>query len=249
MKNFETYFWNSPIIMLLINPITGQIINANNASLKFYGYDYDEITMLNISDINVLPKEACLEQVDLIFNEKINHVRYRHKLKNSSIKEVEVKASPIEINNTIYNWALIEDVTDEISHFNKLSNFLKISDEIESTETLSNIDRRFKYQTISKYLSEKEKAEQELINSEQFYKSLFDTLNGFVYAKIIYKKGIAVDFEYIKANKAFEQQTGYKNVIGKKATEVIWDLISKDSLLIQKYADVAITGIPKKFET
>ncbi len=90
--------------------------------------------------------------------------------------------------------------------------------------------------------------ETELKESEKFYKSLFNHLNGFAYCKMIYNNGKAIDFEYVKVNKAYEEQTGLKNVCGKRVSEVIPGILEKDFSLIKKYADVVETGIPRVFE-
>jgi PAS domain S-box-containing protein len=39
--------------MLLIDPLTGDIINANPAACAYYGYTLKEINGLKISDINI----------------------------------------------------------------------------------------------------------------------------------------------------------------------------------------------------
>ena len=38
--------------MLLINPNNGEIIDANQSAVNFYGYTLDELKQMNISKIN-----------------------------------------------------------------------------------------------------------------------------------------------------------------------------------------------------
>lgn len=56
------------------------------------------------------------------------------------------------------------------------------------------------------------------------------------------------DFTYLMVNPRFEEQTGLKDVTGKRVTEVIPDIKKTDAKLLHLYADVAETRNPKKFE-
>jgi len=100
-----------------------------------------------------------------------------------------------------------------------------------------------------KDLVEHREAEKNLRLSEELYRGLFDNmLNGFAYCKMIYNQEQPQDFIFLNVNLAFEIQTGLKNVIGKKASEVIPDIQKTDFPLIQLYGRVALTGIPENFE-
>ena len=93
-------------------------------------------------------------------------------------------------------------------------------------------------------------AQEALEKSEKLYSSLFkNMLNGFAYCKMIFEEGRPVDFIYLAVNDAFEQQTGLKNVTGKKVSEVIPNIREIDPELLGIYGRVAMTGKPEKFET
>ena len=44
-------------IGLLLEPETGAIIDANSTALKYYGYTYEQICSLQITDLNQLPPD------------------------------------------------------------------------------------------------------------------------------------------------------------------------------------------------
>jgi|GEM_PF-743207 PAS domain S-box-containing protein len=89
-----------------------------------------------------------------------------------------------------------------------------------------------------------------LAKTESRYHSLFDNmLEGFVYCKMLYDDdGKPIDFIYLDMNKAFEKLTGLKNVIGRKATEMIPGIRERDEELFLTHNRVAQTGIPARFE-
>lgn len=81
------------------------------------------------------------------------------------------------------------------------------------------------------------------------YRDLFNYVNeGFAYCQMIFDDGEGHDFVYLAVNRAFETLTGLTNVIGKRVTEVIPGIRESDPELLQRYARVARTAVPEKFE-
>jgi signal transduction histidine kinase len=86
--------------------------------------------------------------------------------------------------------------------------------------------------------------------SEASFRSLFDNMaEGFAYCRMIFEQGQPQDFIYLAVNKAFESRTGLKNVVGRKASEVIPGIRESDPLVFEVYGRVAASGQPEKFET
>ena len=98
-------------------------------------------------------------------------------------------------------------------------------------------------------ITERLRSESVLRKSEENYHTLFDNmLNGFAYCHMLFDEGHPVDFIYINVNKAFESLTGLKDIIGKKASDVIPGIRESDANLIETYGRVALTGNPETFE-
>src|SRR5271157_2146423 len=84
----------------------------------------------------------------------------------------------------------------------------------------------------------------------EFYRSLFtNMLNGFALCEMHHVEGRAADFTYLEVNAAFESLTGLKDVVGKRASEVIPGIREADPELLEIYGRVARTGEPEHFET
>jgi len=93
-------------------------------------------------------------------------------------------------------------------------------------------------------------SEQVLRESMELYRSLFtNMLDGFAVCEMHYVEGRAADFTYLEVNAAFETLTGLKDVVGKRASEVIPGIRETDLDLLEIYGDVARTGEPRQFET
>jgi putative nucleotidyltransferase with HDIG domain len=81
------------------------------------------------------------------------------------------------------------------------------------------------------------------------HKALFDNLiDGLAYCGIIRdENGRAIDWEYVNVNPAFEKQSGLSDVIGRRVSEVVPDLLEHTPLL-EIYERVARTGRHERFE-
>ncbi|OGO45461.1 MAG: hypothetical protein A2Z05_04965 [Chloroflexi bacterium RBG_16_60_22] len=105
---------------------------------------------------------------------------------------------------------------------------------------------------VSTDITESKRAEEEVRESENKYRSLFEgMLNGFAYCKILVdENNNPVDFTYLEVNDAFERLTGLKreDVVGKKVTEAIPGIKESHGELFDIYGKVALTGEPTAFE-
>ncbi|AFM25918.1 PAS domain S-box protein [Desulfomonile tiedjei] len=98
-------------------------------------------------------------------------------------------------------------------------------------------------------ITDRKRAEETIKQSEKRYRSLFENiLEGYVFCQMIFDGDSPVDFVFLEANPAFEKLTCLKNVVGKRASEVMSGLKQKDLKLIEICGRVALTGKPEKHE-
>jgi DNA-binding CsgD family transcriptional regulator/ligand-binding sensor protein len=89
---------------------------------------------------------------------------------------------------------------------------------------------------------------EEVLEDSQSRSLLENMPFGFAYCKMILQRSRPKDFLYLNVNRAFEEMTGSRNAIGRKATEV-FPLTSKSSPeSLEIYGRVASTGAPESFE-
>ncbi len=112
-KRYEQLFEESMAIKLIVDPQTKQIIDANTAALKFYGYTKEEIKRLKSYDINIdLYRKS--EVFDQILNKDKNYFIFKHKLASGEIRDVEVYSSCVEIDDKKLIYSIIRDVTEDL---------------------------------------------------------------------------------------------------------------------------------------
>lgn len=109
---FQRLFRKHSSIMLLIDPESGAIIDANRAAARFYGYSEDTLRAMKLSDINVLAKDEIYSEMQLALNERRNYFIFRHRLAGGEERMVEVHSSAIETREGILLFSIVFDVTD-----------------------------------------------------------------------------------------------------------------------------------------
>lgn len=119
---FKTLFTESFSIKLIIDPTTGNILNANKAACNFYGYTHDEITHLNINQINTMTDEEIKIAIQEAKTGQRNFFRFKHRLKNGEIKHVEVYSSKLILNNQEVLYSIVHDKTDVVLSEQKFKN-------------------------------------------------------------------------------------------------------------------------------
>ncbi|MGE4354201.1 MAG: HD domain-containing phosphohydrolase [Oscillospiraceae bacterium] len=112
LRRLQAMFSDHSAVMLVIDPETGRILNANPSACVFYGYDMSELLSLNIQDINMLPQEETARLRKRALERKEEHFIFPHRLKSEEIRLVEVYSSPFESKEERYLYSIIFDVTD-----------------------------------------------------------------------------------------------------------------------------------------
>lgn len=68
--SFEQMFENSDAIHLLLDPDTGEIITANPAATRFYGWTKEELIGKKIAEINTLSPTEIQRSLEKAKNKK-----------------------------------------------------------------------------------------------------------------------------------------------------------------------------------
>lgn len=109
---FRNLFESNQSMMLLIDPKTGAILDANPAAANFYGYTRDELMAMNVSAINTLPVDEVVRRRRLAETQAQNVFEMPHRLKSGEVRTVEVRASPIDTSDGKILFSIVIDVTD-----------------------------------------------------------------------------------------------------------------------------------------
>jgi len=109
---YRSLFEENIAVMLLINPETGRIVDANPAACHFYGYSKDILKLKMIDDINILSREQILRDMERARNRECRHFYFLNRLASGEVRDVEAYIGPIEIDGEQLLYFLIHDITD-----------------------------------------------------------------------------------------------------------------------------------------
>lgn len=109
---FRAYFENNTAAMLQIDPKSKQIIEANDAALRFYGYSWKEFKKLNAYDINILPPDEVDKKMQEVMASPAQTFILKHRLSSGESREVEVYVSPSHTDTESQLFIAIYDVSE-----------------------------------------------------------------------------------------------------------------------------------------
>jgi len=104
-------FEKSHSIILVIDPETGRIIDANPQASRFYGYTEKQLKNMSVFDINTDKKEKIATEMKLANKEKRKVYYFKHRLMGGEVKDVEVFTGAINIDNTPLLLSFVQDIT------------------------------------------------------------------------------------------------------------------------------------------
>lgn len=149
---YKEAFNNNHTPMMIIDPSTGKIDDGNLAACNYYGYSIKELLSMNIWDINILSQKDIFEEMNKAKLEDRKLFRFKHKLANGQIKDVEVYSGPININNKDLLLSAIHDMDEKIRLESKYLKNKVFFDSLfnNSPEAIAIVDENFKIININK---------------------------------------------------------------------------------------------------
>jgi len=112
---FRQMFEGHSAIMLMIEPRSGRIVDANSSAAQFYGYSLEQLCNMNISEINQLPPELVAAECENAAAGEENFFVFPHRLADGAIKTVEVHSTPIGEGDSILLYSIVQDITERIA--------------------------------------------------------------------------------------------------------------------------------------
>lgn len=110
---FSSIFYDNHSIMLLVDPETKQIIDANNAAVNFYGWEREKLLSMFVYDLNIRKPEKVDDIIENVVTNKHLSFDTKHKLKDGQIKDVNIYTCLIKKKNKPLIHTIIYDNTQK----------------------------------------------------------------------------------------------------------------------------------------
>lgn len=103
-------------VILQIEPVSGQILDANDSACQFYGWTHQEMCAKSIQDINQLNPQQVAAERAAAFSEQRNYFVFPHRLASGEIRTVEVHSTPIVVGAQNLLVSIIHDITQRLHY-------------------------------------------------------------------------------------------------------------------------------------
>lgn len=111
-SRYQSLFENNHAVMLLLDPETGAIVDANPSACAYYGWTRTEIRQRRMSDINTRPAEEVCTAMEEARSGCRRTFEFQHRLADGRIRDVNVYSGPIRLDDRILLYSIVMDVTD-----------------------------------------------------------------------------------------------------------------------------------------
>ena len=109
---YRQIFEVNTAIKLIIDPASGDIVDANHAAACFYGYPVERLVTMTLFDICITSPEALQEEMALARDEQRLYFNVRHRLASGEIRDVELYSGPVHFGERALLYSIIHDITE-----------------------------------------------------------------------------------------------------------------------------------------
>jgi diguanylate cyclase (GGDEF)-like protein/PAS domain S-box-containing protein len=111
-RRYRQMFEGNRAVQLLIDPVTGRIMDANAAAAEFYGWTVDELRTMRIWDINPLGEATVRKEMISAAQQRRSYFVFQHARKDGTLLDVEVHSGPVVIGGRTLLYSIIHDITE-----------------------------------------------------------------------------------------------------------------------------------------
>ena len=111
-ERFRVLFEENSAVIIILDPATGVITDANQAAADFYGWPVAVLKQMNINQINTFTPEQITHELGKweLLNQR--HFSFPHRRADGSVRDVEIFAKKIEIQGKEVIYDIVHDVTE-----------------------------------------------------------------------------------------------------------------------------------------
>jgi len=110
-QRFKSIFKDNLAVMLVIDPDNHNIVDANQAAEKFYGWSLEKLLQKKLDDIHTAPATDIALEIENARKHKRVQFEFQHKKMDGSICDVEVISSNIEISQKEFLHLIVHDIS------------------------------------------------------------------------------------------------------------------------------------------
>lgn len=131
---YRSLFESNQSVMLLIDPESAEIVDANQAACQYYGYTRDILTNKKLTDINTLPRTSLLEELQEAAQGNQRYTYNLHRLGSGELRDVEVYSGPLMLEGKQLLYSIVHDISDRVQREREMEAILKVAEAMRSAK-------------------------------------------------------------------------------------------------------------------
>jgi len=124
-KCYDSLFEGSQAVMLLIDPASGRIMDANPSACAFYGYNLEELVARQVSDIYVMTDEELIRDIEAVRRNSVKSRLLQHRTADGDVRDVEIHGSMVQVEGNDLLFEIIHDASDKAKDYASLRQYHK----------------------------------------------------------------------------------------------------------------------------
>ncbi len=110
--HYYNIFDDALTVMLIVDPKSGQIVDANLAAERFYGWSRARLRQMHISDINTLPLDQLRAELEAAHRAHRTQVEFRHRRADGTVRDVETATGWTQDGDRALVYSIVHDITE-----------------------------------------------------------------------------------------------------------------------------------------
>jgi len=111
-STYRDIFENNRAVMLLVDPDTKSIVDANSTACRFYGYERARMRAMSVTEVNPAPPEKIQADMREAAGRRRDYFLVKHRLASGEIRDVEIYSGPLTTGGRPLLLSIIHDVTE-----------------------------------------------------------------------------------------------------------------------------------------
>ena len=109
---YRAMFEDSPVVKILLDPATGDVIDANAAAVRYYGHPMTQLRNANLRQLCAGSEAECLKLLESGMAGAAT-VEQEHRMADGTLREVVCSAGPLELDGRQVLYVLVRDVSEQ----------------------------------------------------------------------------------------------------------------------------------------
>lgn len=147
-ENYRQQFQQCLAVMLIVDPESGAIVNANPAACSFYGYACETLLTLKISDIDISSAAELNRRIAGILDGSERQFIARHRLADGTVTTVEVLTNPICFRNRTMLQSIAVDISTRLAAEQELRDKMDFAENLVLNSTSPTFVINFDHQVL-----------------------------------------------------------------------------------------------------